>query len=112
MLKEPITADEYEIFGELCGKTGTLVIWSKCDRLLSREYDDPGGAREKAAIRRLDDDLKRHLGLIYYRFLDLTDDRERECLCYPKWGRSRTVESVLSGEGRTGALARAAEIRN
>ena len=77
MLKEPITADEYEIFGELCGKTGTLVIWSKCDRLLSREYDDPGGAREKAAIRRLDDDLKRHLGLIYYRFLDLTDDRER-----------------------------------
>ena len=78
MLQEPITADEYEVFDELCGETGTLVIWSKCDRLLSREYDDPGGAREKAAIRRLDDDLKRHLGLIYYRFLDVNDRRERD----------------------------------
>ena len=78
MLREPITADEYELFEEFCGETGTLVIWSKCDRLLSREYDDPGGAREKAAIRRLEDDLKRHLGLIYYRFLDVTDCRERD----------------------------------
>ena len=77
MLREPITADEHDLFDELCGEAGTLVTWSKCDRLLSREYDDPGGAREKAAIRRLDDDLKRHLGLIYYRFLDVNDDRER-----------------------------------
>ena len=77
MLREPITADEYDVFDELCGEAGTLVTWSKCDRLLSREYDDPGGAREQAAIRRLDDDLKRHLGLIYYRFLDAKDNRER-----------------------------------
>lgn len=77
MLQESVTADEYEIFEELCGESGTLVIWSKCDRLLSREYDDPGGAREKAAIRRLENDLRRHLGLIYYRFLDAMDDRER-----------------------------------
>ena len=76
MLREPISADECDLFGELCGETGTLVTWSKCDRLLSREYDDPGGAREQAAIRRLGDDLKRHLGLIYYRFLDANDDRE------------------------------------
>ena len=78
MLQETITADEYEVFEELCGESGTLVIWSKCDRLLSREFDDPGGAREKAAITRLDNDLKRHLGLIYYRFLDTTDERERD----------------------------------
>lgn len=76
MLQEPIAADEYELFDELCGESGTLVIWSKCDRLLSREYDDPGGAREQAAIRRLHDDLKRHLGLIYHRFLDANEDRE------------------------------------
>ena len=77
MLREPMTADEHDLFDELCGEAGTLVTWSKCDRLLSREYDDPGGAREQAAIRRLDDDLKRHLGLIYYRFLDANDERER-----------------------------------
>ncbi|MBA4750773.1 MAG: ATP-binding protein [Sphingopyxis sp.] len=78
MLAEEITADEYEIFQELCGETGTLVIWSKCDRLLSKEYDDPGGAREQAAIRRLGERLIEHVALIYHRFLDKTDKRERD----------------------------------
>src|SRR5262249_6740445 len=55
----------------------TLVVWSKCDRLLSKEYDDPGGAREQAAIRRLGDRLIEHISLIYHRFLDTADDRER-----------------------------------
>lgn len=78
MLREVVTADEHELFDELCGNKGTLVIWSKCDRLLSKEYDDPGGAREQAAVRRLGDKLKEHVALIYYRFLDGTDDRERD----------------------------------
>ncbi|MER9180783.1 ATP-binding protein [Mesorhizobium sp. M0767] len=77
MLREPMTADEYDIFAELCGNKGSLVIWSKCDRLLSKEYDNPGGAREQAAIRRLGDRLVEHLSLIYYRFLDKADERER-----------------------------------
>lgn len=77
MLREDMTADECELFDELCGEKGTLVIWSKCDRLLSKEYDDPGGAREQAAIRRLGDRLTEHVALIYHRFLDATDDRER-----------------------------------
>ncbi|CAN7400866.1 ATP-binding protein [Bosea sp. LjRoot237] len=77
MLREPMTADEYELFNELCGKKGTLVIWSKCDRLLSKEYDDPGGAREQAAIRRLGERLIEHVALIYHRFLNAGDDRER-----------------------------------
>lgn len=77
MLQEEVTADEYELFDELCGDKGTLVIWSKCDRLLSKEYEDPGGAREMAAVRRLGERLMEHLGLIYYRFLDKEDKRER-----------------------------------
>ena len=77
MLREDMTADDYEVFEELCGDHGTLVIWSKCDRLLSKEYDDPGGAREQAAIRRLGERLTEHVALIYYRFLDEADDRER-----------------------------------
>lgn len=77
MLREDMTADDYELFEELCGDKGTLVIWSKCDRLLSKEFDDPGGAREQAAIRRLGDRLIEHVALIYYRFLDPADDRER-----------------------------------
>lgn len=77
MLREPITADEGDLFEELCGDKGTLVVWSKCDRLLSKDYDDPGGAREQAAIRRLGDRLIEHVALIYHRFLNENDDRER-----------------------------------
>ena len=77
MLQEEITADEFEFFDELCGEQGTLVIWSKCDRLLSKEYVSPGGAAEQSAIRRLGKSLMEHVALIYYRFLDQDDERER-----------------------------------
>jgi hypothetical protein len=78
MLREPVSTDENELFEELCGDKGTLVIWSKCDRLLSKEYDDPGGAREQAAIRRLGERLIEHIALVYHRFLDTNDKRERD----------------------------------
>jgi len=78
MLREPVTADELDWFEELCGPKGTLVVWSKCDRLLSKEYDQPGGTQEQAAIRRLAERLREHVGLIYYRFLDPNDARERD----------------------------------
>ena len=81
MLKEDVTPDEREWYDELCGEKGTLVIWSKCDRLLSKEYEDPGGNREQQAVRRLADRLRKHVGLIYYRFLDAADDRERNVTC-------------------------------
>jgi hypothetical protein len=77
MLREPMTADELDWFEELCGDKGTLVIWSKCDRLLTKEYDQPGGIQEQNAIRRLSERLRDHVALIYYRFLDASDDRER-----------------------------------
>ena len=77
MLREEVTADENELFEELCGDKGTIVIWSKCDRLLSKEYVIPGGTREQNAIRRLGERLKDHIALIYYRFLDQDDERER-----------------------------------
>jgi hypothetical protein len=76
MVREPLTADERDWFEELCGDKGTLVIWSKCDRLLSKDYDEPGGVQEQNAIRRLADRLREHVALIYYRFLDHTDGRE------------------------------------
>lgn len=77
MLREPVSADELDWYEELCGESGTLVVWSKCDRLLSKEYDQPGGSQEQAAMRRLSERLREHVGLIYYRFLDPSDDRER-----------------------------------
>ncbi|RKS12237.1 histidine kinase/DNA gyrase B/HSP90-like ATPase [Pseudomonas sp. WPR_5_2] len=77
MLREPITSDEREMFDELCGEKGTLVIWEKCDRILTKDYD-PGGSKEKAAVNRLAESLAKHLSLVYHRFLDKTDERERD----------------------------------
>lgn len=76
MLQEPVTADERDAFVELCGPAGTLVIWEKCDRILTKEYD-PGSTQERAAISRLAENLAKHLSLVFHRFLDKTDERER-----------------------------------
>lgn len=76
MLQEPVTGDEREAFDEMCGTTGTLVIWEKCDRILTKEYE-PGSAQERAAISRLAENLAKHLSLVFHRFLDKTDTRER-----------------------------------
>ena len=77
MLKEPVSADEREAFEEHCGDHGTLVIWEKCDRILSKDYE-AGGTKEQSAIKRLGETLSRHLSLVYHRFLDTTDKRERD----------------------------------
>lgn len=69
MLQEPVTPDEEELFLDLCGEKGTLVVWSKCDRLLSREYQEPGGSLEQQAIKRLSERLVDHIALTYHRFL-------------------------------------------
>lgn len=76
MLQEPVTASEREAFDEMCGTKGTLVIWEKCDRILTKEYE-PGSTQERAAISRLAESLSKHLSLVFHRFLDQTDTRER-----------------------------------
>jgi hypothetical protein len=79
MCADPMTSDEKESFEELCGSgPGTLVAWEKCDRMLTRHYDEPGGAKEKAAIKRLAEGLRDHLGMIFHRFVDKADTRERD----------------------------------
>ena len=75
MLAEPVTADQNEMFDEYCGSTGTLVIWENCDRLLSKEYTP--GTKEQAAVKRMSEALSKHLSLVFHRFLDENDSRER-----------------------------------
>lgn len=75
MLSEPVSQPQQEIFGELCGHSGTLVIWENCDRLLSKEYTP--GAKEQAAVKRLAEALSKHIALVFHRFLDVNDSRER-----------------------------------
>ncbi|MBS7437593.1 ATP-binding protein [Pseudomonas syringae] len=76
MLREEVTSDEQEVFEELCGDKGTLLIWEKCDRILTKEYD-PGSTREKQAVNRLAETLTKHIALVFHRFIDKDDSRER-----------------------------------
>lgn len=75
MLQEPLTDEELFYFEELCGETGTLLVWSKCDRLLSKDYQQAGGTQEKNAVSARVRKLKEHIGLVFHRFLDPNDKR-------------------------------------
>lgn len=70
MLDEEISADEKEIFEELCGDVGTLVVWARCDRLLSKAYEEPGGTKEKNAINSRVQKLREHCALIFHKYLN------------------------------------------
>ena len=77
MLDEAVSEDEQELFDELCGEKGTLVIWSRCDRILSKVYDEPGGTKEQNAIRYRRSKLIEHCALIFHKFLNPEEKTHR-----------------------------------
>jgi hypothetical protein len=70
MLKEPVTTEEVEKFEELCGQKGTLVVWSKCDKILGKVYDQPGGTQEHNALNTRKKNLKDHIAKVFHKYLD------------------------------------------
>jgi hypothetical protein len=60
------------------GTSGTVVAWERVDRLLDREYSDPGGPWARKAFRKIEASLRDHISLVYQRFLDPVDDRARD----------------------------------
>ncbi|AMJ57825.1 MULTISPECIES: ATP-binding protein [Stenotrophomonas] len=73
MLEEDVTDSEKTQFAELCGDHGTLLVWSKCDRLLTKTYEQAGGAPERRAVTSRVERLREHIGLVFHRYLDLTN---------------------------------------
>ena len=59
------------------GRAGTVVAWEKIDRLFPREYRDPAGTHARNALDRQKKKLVEHIGMVYQRFLDHTDNRAR-----------------------------------
>ena len=82
MLEEEVSSHERDRFQEYCGEKGTLLIWSKCDRLLKKIYSEPGGQQERSAVTRLSTKLKEHIALVYYRFLNKDDNRAQNINIY------------------------------
>jgi hypothetical protein len=75
ILDTPAQEEIYDLTN-ICGEgTGTLVSWSKVDRLL-KDYADPGGRSAVKALNKSIDELKEHMSMVYQRFLDVNDDRE------------------------------------
>jgi hypothetical protein len=70
MLMEPVTPEEIEKFEELCGPKGTMVVWSKCDKILGKVYDQPGGIHELKALKTRKDKLKDHVAKVFHKYLD------------------------------------------
>lgn len=70
MVRGEVSELETKLFQKLCGKSGTLVVWSKCDRVLVKNYDPPGGTAEQNAINKRTDKLIEHLSKVFHKFLD------------------------------------------
>ena len=64
---------------------GTVVLWSKVDRLIT-SYQNPGGAPARKALLKRSNQLKEHLAMTYQRFLDPADSR------------AQNVQMLLNGE--------------
>jgi hypothetical protein len=58
-------------------RSGTVVAWQKIDRLLDKEYSDPGGHWARRALEKIQESLREHVAMVYQRFLDPTDPRAR-----------------------------------
>ena len=56
---------------------GTVVVWTKVDRLL-RSYADPTGPHAMRALKARCNHLRFHLSMTYQRFLDSKDSRARD----------------------------------
>src|ERR1700687_5387926 len=57
-------------------KSGTVVIWQKVDRVM-KDYAAPTGKPAQRAFEQKIEGLRRHLAMIYQRFLDPNDTRAK-----------------------------------
>lgn len=78
MVEEDISSDEELAFDDLCGETGTLVVWSKCDRVLKNNDYDPGSSEEKAALKRVANRIATHCALVFHKYLDRAEKKFRD----------------------------------
>lgn len=61
-----------------CPRSGTVVRWEKVDRLLKADFTaSPETLKAQRALDRIETGLREHLGMVFQRFLDVEDARER-----------------------------------
>ncbi|MFN3351474.1 ATP-binding protein [Pseudorhodoplanes sp.] len=76
LLSDNVDEEAAELLNEIAPKkSGTVVLWTKIDRMFGREYKNAGGAHAQNALMRAISGLKEHLSMVYQRFLDPKDTR-------------------------------------
>ena len=77
-LRLKVTSEDEEKLNGISKDSGTVVVWSKVDRLMSKQFSVPGGTPHRKALKKITDELKQHLSTVFQRFLDINDDREKD----------------------------------
>lgn len=86
MIDEEITTELKQTFKTyLNDRSGTIVSLSNCDRILNSDFE-AGSTKEKLALERMTNRLADHLGMVFHRFLDKEDNREK------------TIEIMVNGK--------------
>ncbi len=76
-IRNPPARVDVDLFGAIAdGGSGTVVRWERVDRL-QKDYQDPNGAHARRAMDSRRESLRRHLQMVFQRFLDETDERAR-----------------------------------
>ena len=60
--------------------SGTVVVWENVDRVLAKEYQNPGGRHAQKALSKITKSLDEHIACVYQRFIDHNDRRARNVL--------------------------------
>lgn len=103
LLEPEIEKDEIELLESVSqGKSGTLVIWDKVDRLM-KNYSNLGS--RKNAFKRILDKLRAHLSMVYQRFLDDSYDGVKHFELYLNDEKINPWDPFCRNEPKTQILA-------
>lgn len=80
LLSEECDQEAVRYLDELApNHAGTVVLWDDVDRLM-KDYQNRTGAHAQRALRSKEEGLRRHLAMVYQRFLDTSDTRARNVI--------------------------------
>ncbi len=77
-------------------RAGTVVVWTKVDRML-RDYASAGGAAARKALQKRVEGLSKHLAMVYQRFLDHADTRTRDVVMRMNGAQVKAWNPFMTG---------------
>lgn len=103
LLQFPTIEDDEEEYLDAVAEnhSGTLLVWDKIDRLM-KDYKSKGNAEK--GLRKILDDLRFHLSMVFQRFLDVNDHRAPNVDIYVNAQKLKPWDPFCTTEERTEVL--------